>query len=137
MISSNVILSSGDSNSMLERMLKINVIKMMVCCFVMCVNSMLYAEVTHKSKPYYGVMMTYMIGSGLMTWGAYELGSTPKAGKRNVAILWGGALVSSLGIVLYQSSLENNNKGELSNTSISVMPTQQKGVAIALQYDFL
>lgn len=70
-----------------------------------------------------------VLGAGLITWGAYELGNDADDGQRNVAILWGGGLLASAGIVLYQS----RNK---ETAQISFQPTVNKGHSVAFNYRF-
>ncbi|TVL01304.1 hypothetical protein AYI82_21915 [Shewanella algae] len=70
-----------------------------------------------------------IIGAALITWGAYELGDDVESSQRNVQLLWGGALVVSAGLVLYQSS---NDKG----SKILVSPTHQGGASIAYSFRF-
>lgn len=128
--------------------------KKMVFCILILVNTMTHAEqkpTTNSiknsdsnfySKDYtnvYAKAIPYGIGIGLLTWGVYELGDTPKTGRRNVAIYWGSALVASLGVILYQSSTETvqkNNVQAKTYTSIMVQPIQEKGIVLTLNYHF-
>jgi peptidoglycan/LPS O-acetylase OafA/YrhL len=69
------------------------------------------------------------LGAALITWGAYDLSSDSSEGRRNVAILWGGALAASAGIILYQSS---HDKG----AEISILPTKHMEPSVAFDYRF-
>ncbi|PKF60196.1 hypothetical protein CW745_16335 [Psychromonas sp. psych-6C06] len=70
-----------------------------------------------------------ILGAGLITWGAYELGDSAQDGQRNVYALWGTALVASAGIVIYQSV---NDEG----LQLTLVPSINKDVTLAVNYKF-
>ena len=74
-------------------------------------SSVAYSEpVRDQEAPlaHHHPVLPIVLGMALITWGAYELGDDTEDGQRNVSILWGGALVVSACIVLYQ---EHRDKG--------------------------
>ena len=69
------------------------------------------------------------LGAALITWGVYALGDDAESSQRNVQLLWGGALVASAGIVLYQSS-------KYKDSQIVASPISLGGASITYNYRF-
>ncbi|WP_139223208.1 hypothetical protein [Microbulbifer thermotolerans] len=74
-------------------------------------------------------ILPIFVGVALITWGAYELGDDVESSQRNVKLLWGGALVASAGIILYQTSKDKGSQ-------IVAVPISQGGASIAYNYRF-
>ena len=74
-------------------------------------------------------ILPIFIGAALITWGAYELGDDVESSQRNVKLLWGGALVASAGLILYQTSKDKGSQ-------IVAVPISQGGASIAYNYRF-
>jgi hypothetical protein len=108
----------------------IRILMVFVLTLIFIGNS--YAETNenvHYQRESLHPIFPVFLGAGLITWGAYELGSDAEDGRRNISVLWGSTLVASAGIILYQSTKE---KGTL----LSLNPTKNKTPALVLNYEF-
>lgn len=70
-------------------------------------------EMDGKEHQIHHPIFPFILGAGLITWGAYELGSDAEEGQRNVQLLWGSTVLVSAGIILYQSKQQNGNSKTL------------------------
>jgi len=109
-------------------MIRILILFVSICIFAGNSYSASSENTVHQSKSLHPIFPVFL-GAGLITWGAYELGSDAEDGRKNIAILWGSTLVASAGIVLYQSHKEEN-------TTLSLVPTKNKAPALVLNYEF-
>jgi len=100
-----------------------------VITFLIISSSQVRAETESHEMEFREPIFPIILGAALITWGAYELGGDTDEGQRNVGILWGGALVASAGIVIYQSTQDKDIK-------LTVQPILQRGASVVYNYRF-
>ena len=71
-----------------------------------------------------------ILGATIITKWVYDMGDSTEKSQKNIIYLWGGAMLASLGIVIYQKSVEKEN-----NIRLSLVPHYNSS-HIVLRYNF-
>lgn len=71
-----------------------------------------------------------VVGAGAISWGAYALGHDKNEGRRNVGILWGGAVLVAVSFKIQQHYFPNKK------LALNVEPSANDGVMLAARISF-